>query len=291
MTEPRTTCHIALALVPALVVPALLLPALLVPATASAEVIDSVNAVRHVGCDAHHPGVPPLRENARLDEAAHRLSQGTDLRTALQFAGYHEVSSFSVSISNVPPSGDVERTIAQQFCQQVINPAFREMGTWRRGSRVWIALAEPFNPPAVGDLGTVAHRVLQLANEARSHARRCGATPYAAAPPLSADARLAQVALAYARDMASWGYMAHTGRDGSTPAQRITRGGYRWSEVGENLASGVMTAEDAVSGWLGSPEHCANLMDPLYRHMGVGFAVNAHDQRGVYWAMEFGTPP
>jgi uncharacterized protein YkwD len=84
--------------------------------------------------------------------------------------------------------------------------------------------------------------------------------------------------------------MAHTGRDGSTPAQRITRGGYRWSEVGENLASGVMTAEDAVRGWLGSPEHCANLMDPLYRHMGVGFAVNAHDQRGVYWAMEFGTP-
>jgi len=52
-----------------------------------------------------------------------------------------------------------------------------------------------------------------------------------------------------------------------------------------------MTADEVVAGWLGSPEHCANLMDPLYREMGVAFAVNPHDQRGVYWAMEFGTPP
>jgi uncharacterized protein YkwD len=279
MTDLRTTCHSAVAL----------LLALHVPAAASADVIDSVNAVRHVGCDGSHPGVAPLRENARLDEAAHRLSQGTDLRTALRSAGYHEVSSFSVSISNVPPSGDVERTLARQFCQQVINPAFREMGTWRIGTSVWIALAEPFTPPATADLGEVSRRVLQLTNEARAHPRRCGTTPYAAAPPLSTSTKLSQVALAYARDMAAFGYMDHTGRDGSSPAERITRGGYRWSEVGENLASGVMRADEVVAGWLGSPEHCANLMNPLYQQMGVGFAVNPHDQRGVYWAMEFGT--
>jgi len=280
MTDLWTTRQSALAL----------LLALLLPAAARADVIDAVNAVRHVGCDGRHPGVAPLRENARLDEAAHRLAQGTDLRTALRFAGYHEVSSFSVSISNVPPSGDVERIIAQQFCQQVINPAFREMGTWRSGSRVWIALAEPFAPPAPGDLGEVSRRVLQLTNEARAHPRRCGATPYGAAPPLALSAQLSQAALAYARDMADWGYMNHTGHDGSSPAQRITRSGYRWSEVGENLASGVMTADEVVTGWLGSPEHCANLMDPLYRQLGIGYAVNPHDQRGVYWAMEFGTP-
>jgi uncharacterized protein YkwD len=279
MTDPRTTRQTALALLLALLVPA-----------ARADVIDAVNAVRHIGCDGRHPGVAPLRENARLDEAAHRLSQGTDLGTALRFAGYHEVSSFSVSISNVPPSGDVERIIAQQFCQQVINPAFREMGTWRSGGHVWIALAEPFAPPAPGDLAQVGRRVLQLTNEARAHPRRCGPTPYGAAPPLAPSAQLSQVALAYAHDMAAWGYMAHTGRDGSSSAQRITRSGYRWSEVGENLASGVMSADEVVAGWLASPEHCANLMDPLYRQAGLGYAVNPHDQRGVYWAMEFGTP-
>ena len=91
--------------------------------------------------------------------------------------------------------------------------------------------------------------------------------------------------------MALFGHMDHTGRDGSTPAERITRSGYHWSEMGENLASGVMTPEEVVAGWVESPEHCANLMDPLYREMGVAFAVNPHNDAGVYWAMEFGTPP
>ena len=279
MTDLRRRCHTAIALL-----------ALLLPVLAAADSIDSVNAVRNVGCDGHHPGVPPLRENARLDEVAHRLSQGTDLHAALQFAGYHEVSSFSVSISNVPPSGDIERILSQQFCQQVISPAFREIGSWRSGGRVWIALAEPFTPPASGDLTAASRQVLALTNQARTHPRRCGATPYGAAPPLAPSTKLSEVALAYAHDMAAWGYMDHTGHDGSTPAARISRSGYRWSEVGENLASGIMKPEDVVAGWLRSPEHCANLMDPLFRQAGVAFAVNSHDKRGVYWAMEFGTP-
>jgi len=283
MTEPRKSCHRAVGSLLALL-------ALLAPAWACADVVNSVNTVRSAGCDGRHAALPPLRANSRLDQAARRLSQGADLRAALQAAGYHEVSSFSVSISNVPPNGDVERTLAQQFCPQVTDPAFREIGTWRSGDRVWIALAAPFTPPAPKDQQQVALRVLALSNEARAHPRRCGATAYAAAPPLAASALLARVALAYAHDMATFGYMQHTGRDGSSPAERITRSGYRWREVGENLASGVMTPDEVVAGWLASPEHCANLMDPAYREMGVAFAVNPHDKLGVYWAMEFGTP-
>jgi uncharacterized protein YkwD len=283
MTEPRKSCHRAVGSL-------LALPALLAPAWACADVIDSVNTVRSAGCDGRHTALLPLRANSRLDQAARRLSQGADLRAALQAAGYHEVSSFSVSISNVPPNGDLERTLAQQFCRQLTDPAFREIGTWRSGDRVWIALAAPFTPPAPKDQQQVALRVLALSNEARAHPRRCGATAYAAAPPLAASPLLARIALAYAHDMATFGYMQHTGRDGSSPAERITRGGYRWREVGENLASGVMTADEVVAGWLMSPEHCANLMAPAYREMGVAFAVNPHDEQGVYWAMEFGTP-
>jgi uncharacterized protein YkwD len=280
MTEPRQSCHRAGAL----------LLALAAPAWACGAVVDSVNAVRHLGCESR-PAAPPVHPNARLDAAAQRLSQGADLRSALKSAGYHEVSSFSVSISNVPPSGDVERTLAQQFCRQVTDPALREIGTWRSGDRVWIALAAPFSPPAAGDQERIAREVLALTNEARARARRCGPVAYAAAAPLAANARLAQAALGYAHDMARYGYMQHTGRDGSSPAERITRSGYRWREVGENLASGVMTPAEVVAGWLASPEHCANLMHPAYREMGVAFAVNPGDARGIYWAMELGTPP
>src|ERR1700750_1368004 len=124
MTEPRHSCHSARAL----------LLALLAPAWACGAIVDAVNAVRHLGCEGR-AAAPPLHPNARLDAAAQRLSQGADLRSALQSAGYHEVSSFSVSISNVPPSGDVERTLAQQFCRQVTDPLLREIGTWRSGDR------------------------------------------------------------------------------------------------------------------------------------------------------------
>jgi uncharacterized protein YkwD len=280
MTDLRRRCH--LRLLPLLV--------LLTPARVAADVIDAVNAVRDGGCGGHPGGVPPLRESARLDEVAHRLSQGTDLRTAQQFADYHAVSSFSVSISHVPPSGDLEGIIARQFCQQLTNPAFGEIGTWRKGSDVWIALAEPFRPPAPHDWGAISRRVLQLTNQARARARRCGPTPFAAAPPLVLNATLGHVALTYAQEMATYGYMDHTGRDGSSPAARITRSGYRWREVGENLASGIMTPEQVIAGWLHSPDHCANLMDPLFSQMGVAFAVSSHREAGVYWAMEFGTP-
>jgi len=280
MTDLHSGCHRA----------RLLLAVLLVPAASAADVLDAVNAVRGAGCGAHSAAVPRLRENARLDTVAQRLSQGQELRAAEQGAGYHAVSSFSVKISGVPPSGDVANIIGRQFCAQITNPAFRDLGTWRIGTDVWIALAEPFRPPAPQDLAAISERILTLTNQARSQARRCGSTAFAAVAPLAPDPTLAQVALAYAREMARYGYMDHTGRDGSSPQERIARGGYRWREAGENLASGIMTAEAVVDGWLASPEHCANLMYPLYREMGVAFAVNPHDQVGVYWAMEFGTP-
>lgn len=287
MTDVRRRCRtrLRLPLLPLLV----LLP--FAPARSVADVIDAVNAVRDGGCGGHPGGVVPLRESAPLDEVAHRLSQGTDLHTAEQFAGYHAVSSFSVSISQVQPSGDVEGILARQFCQQISNPAFREIGTWRRGSDVWIALAEPFRPPAPHDQAAIRRQVLQLTNQARAHARRCGPTPFAAVAPLSLNATLSRAALLYAQDMATYGYMSHTGHDGSSPAARITRSGYRWREVGENLASGIMTPEEVIAGWLQSPDHCANLMDPLFTQMGVAFAVSPHREVGVYWAMEFGTPP
>jgi len=279
MTDPGRRCHLWW----------LLLLALLLPGVSAADVVESVNGLRRNGCGTHPGGAPPLRANGRLDAVARRLSQGEPLQAAEQAAGYHAVSSFSVMISGVPASGEVAATLARQFCEPSTNPAFREIGTWRSGSDVWIALAEPFRPPASHDLPAISDRVLALTNEARSQRRRCGTTAFAAAPPLALNPTLGEVALAYARQMAAYGYMDHTGRDGSSPQERITRAGYRWREAGENLASGIMTAEAVVDGWLNSPEHCANLMDPLFREMGVAFAVNPRDEKGVYWAMEFGT--
>lgn len=267
-----------------------LLGLLLVPCVASADVADAVNAARSHGCAAGHAAAA-LRGNRHLDEVARQLAAGLPLREAEQRADYHATSSFSVSISPVTAGGDISQSVLAQFCAQITKPAFSEIGVWRQGSQVWIVLAEPFAPPPTGERAVIARRVLELVNAARAQPRRCGVQSFAAAAPLRGNALLEKAALGYAQDMARHAFMDHTGRDGSSPQQRISAAGYAWVEAGENLASGVMSADEVVTGWLHSPGHCANLMYPAYTEMGVAFAVNPRDAAGVYWALEFGRPP
>lgn len=278
MTESPVLRHLLMGLILALT-----------PLAASADVVSSVNKVRAQGCPGRHGTGGPLRESSRLDAVARQLARGIDLRSAEQDAGYHAVASASVRISGVPDSGDVQRIVGQQFCSASTEPAFRDIGTFRRGTDVWIAVAQPFTPPAARDATAISHRVLALTNAARSHARRCGGTAFAAAPPLLLNGSLERAALEHSLDMAAHDYMDHTGRDGSSPAERITRSDYKWRMVGENLASGIMTPEEAVAGWLQSPHHCANLMTARFSEMGVAFAVNPKTDAGVYWTQTFGT--
>ena len=261
----------------------------LAPLTGRADVVSSVNKVRAQGCPGRHGGVAPLRESSRLSAVAKQLSRGVDLRRAERQAGYHAVASASVEISGVPEGGDIDRIIGRQFCAASTEPQFREIGVFRRGDAVWIALAQPFSPPSTRDAAAISRRVLALTNDARAHTRRCGGTTFAAAPPLSLNPALERAALEHSQDMALHDYMDHTGRDGSSPAQRITRTGYQWRMVGENLASGIMSADEAVAGWLQSPHHCANLMTARFNEMGIAFAVNPSSEAGVYWTQTFGT--
>ena len=146
---------------------------------------------------------------------------------------------------------------------------------------MWILLAAPFTAPAAEEATAVRRRVLELTNEARSEPRRCGGKSFAATSPLEPSPALDRAALGHAQDMATHNYFSHKSRDGSTPAQRATRAGYRWRAIGENIAAGPATAEIVVRGWLESPEHCANLMSPRYTAMGVAYAVNPASKVGI----------
>jgi uncharacterized protein YkwD len=56
---------------------------------------------------------------------------------------------------------------------------------------------------------------------------------------------------------------------------RMRRFGVRGPYVGENLAWGVGTSAEAraiVGGWLASPSHRGNLLNPRFRFVGLGFA-------------------
>jgi uncharacterized protein YkwD len=131
--------------------------------------------------------------------------------------------------------------------------------------------------------------VVELVNEARSRGRRCGSERFDPAPPLQASSLLNQAAAGHARDMLKNDFFEHRGSDGSEPKDRIARAGYHHRLAGENIALGPESAEEVVAGWLASPGHCANIMEPRFRDIGVGLA-SGHKRGQVYWVQNFGAP-
>jgi uncharacterized protein YkwD len=89
--------------------------------------------------------------------------------------------------------------------------------------------------------------------------------------------------------MAVHNYFEHQDLSGRTPADRVRAVGYREKLVGENIAFGPRTAEEVVQGWLDSPAHCENIMDPRFAEMGIAYAPG-HAKRGLYWVQLLATP-
>jgi uncharacterized protein YkwD len=151
------------------------------------------------------------------------------------------------------------------------------------------ALAREALPVSSQPAAKVQQQVLDLVNAARARGRVCGKERFAPAAPLEISDRLHRAARRHARDMARHDYFEHAGRDGRSPKDRVQAEGYRLLLTGENIAFGPETADEVVKGWLGSPGHCANIMDPRFREMGV--AVAQGRRRGhFYWVQELGNP-
>jgi len=89
--------------------------------------------------------------------------------------------------------------------------------------------------------------------------------------PLVGNQKLAQAAALKANDMFEKQYWAHESPGGATPWQWLDQVGYVYDYAGENLAKNFHTAESAMTAWMASPEHQANVLGAQYSE--VGFAV------------------
>jgi len=95
--------------------------------------------------------------------------------------------------------------------------------------------------------------------------------------PLILDPRLNQVAQAYAEKLFADGqrrgdplYLEHNDEFGGA-ADRVSRAGIAWREVGENLAAGDLDINSAIDGWANSPGHYANMINPQFTRHGFGY--------------------
>jgi len=172
---------------------------------------DTLNKLRAQVCEARQA----LHANARLDQVAQLLAQGTPLQQAERQAGYHAAKILSLEVSGVSDEQTLVRALGQERCARLDAPGIRELGTYGQGPNVWIVLAEPFRTPEPRDSYAIARRMLALTSAARARPRTCGQRPFPAAPPLTLNPKLIQAALLHSRDMAAHAYMDHTDRDGA----------------------------------------------------------------------------
>jgi len=251
--------------------------------------MDSINQFRGQvqRCDgqASHE-LPPLNQDPRLILPA---SGGGDLRDAMARAGYPMVSVQAISLSGPRDAPAAMAAVQESFCKVVLDPQFIDIGVSHEGRDWRIVVARPLLAGGLGDSPAEGQKLLAQINSARAQAHTCGAQAFNPAPPLAWNATLAGAAQAHAQDMANRNYFDHLDRDGHTPGDRAELAGYSAQALGENIAAGQDSVRKVVAGWLASPGHCANLMNPQFRDLGAAYATDPKSDAGIYWTGMFGS--
>jgi uncharacterized protein YkwD len=258
-------------------------------ATDESQLVQSINAyrsqVQRCGPQAS-PELPPLSADPRLVLPA---SGFVDLQQSMASAGYPMVNVQAITLSGPRDAASAMQAVQESFCQVVLNPQFIDVGVSRDGREWRIVLARPLLSSRLAEPQAEGQKLLDSLNAARAQPRQCGGQPFAATTPLAWNATLGSAAEAHSRDMANNNYFDHKDRSGGTPGDRAELAGYIAQEIGENIAAGQDTVQKVVDGWLGSPGHCANLMNPQFRELGAAYAVDPKSDAGIYWTAMFGT--
>jgi uncharacterized protein YkwD len=249
--------------------------------SSQADPISSLQLLREGGCGGTFPPARPLRHIASLDRAAEQWAAGRSLASAAQLSGYESESTAGLHIKG--PESATVALLKQSGCRTVTNTSFRDVGLYQRGPDGWLVLGSAYAAPASAHAPMLANRALQLVNEVRARGARCGDRSFGPAPPVKLSGTLARVAFGHAADMARHNYFEHEDLTGRSPADRVRAVGYQEKLVGENIAYGPKSAEEVVQGWLDSPGHCENIMDPRFAEMGIAYASGQAARRGLFW--------
>jgi uncharacterized protein YkwD len=143
--------------------------------------------------------------------------------------------------------------------------------------------------PTADNLSQIAQATLCLLNLER------GASSL---PALSEQAQLTQASAAYSADMVARQFFEHVSPDGKTLVNRLTATGFlgtasTWA-VGENIAWGtgsLATPRSIVVAWMNSAGHRANILEPMFREIGLGIALGVPAQGlgdGATYTTDFG---
>ena len=118
-----------------------------------------------------------------------------------------------------------------------------------------------------------AEQVVELVNAERAKVNL---------PALTMTAKLNEAALVRAKETVQ--SFSHTRPNGSSFSTVLKENGISFQGAGENIAWGQRTPEQVVNAWMNSEGHRANILNPRYTSIGVGYYLNGATP---YWAQLF----
>lgn len=99
---------------------------------------------------------------------------------------------------------------------------------------------------------------------------------------LTYDWQISRVARYKSEDMRENNYFSHTSPTYGSPFQMLKSFNISYRTAGENIAKGQRTPAEVVKAWMNSSGHRANILNPSFTHIGVGYVSD-----GKYWTQMF----
>ncbi|KAF1053878.1 MAG: hypothetical protein GAK43_01200 [Stenotrophomonas maltophilia] len=255
----------------------------------TAELTAAINAYRGQPQDC--AGQAWDGQLALVPEARLALSpQVEDWQAELQRSGYQAAAVQTIRLSGPADAKAAMGMLQSGYCKVLMDAQYVDVGVVQAGSDWRVVLARPLLDGHQGDWQSEGKALLEQINAARVQPRLCGSEPFPAVGKLAWNDALGKASEAHSRAMANGNFLSHRGKDGSLPGDRASQAGYHGQRVGENLAAGLSTATRVVAGWLASPGHCANLMNPMFTELGAAYAVDPQSDAGIYWTLMLGAP-
>jgi uncharacterized YkwD family protein len=114
------------------------------------------------------------------------------------------------------------------------------------------------------------------------------------AKPLTIDLKVSKFARDKSEEMRDKDYFDHTSPTYGKPCDRMKREKVIHHDYcSENIAANYETPAEVVEAWMNSAGHRRNILDPMFTHIGVGYAEGPSQTTGKpatyeqYWTQQF----
>ena len=101
---------------------------------------------------------------------------------------------------------------------------------------------------------------------------------------LRLNQQLADVATVKSQDMINEDYFDHNSPTYGSPFDMMESFGITFYAAGENIAAGYGSPKSVMNGWMRSPGHKSNILDPDFTEIGIGIAIS---EGTLYWTQMF----